>query len=217
VVRFGPFSLTVQKRLLLKDGQPARIGGRALELLIVLLERHNELIGKKELIARVWQRTTVGEGNLAVQMTALRRVLRDGRDGNRFIVNQPSRGYSFVAPVTVADSPVRVAPSAAHPVPPDDVSASVLRLVEVCCTLETSRQLSAAVSVADDIGKGADEILQRGIWALEFARTLFSINSHQSGPSLNGFPTPDGHTMSDSHPLTRRRTKDLARSGGWAH
>jgi len=32
----------------------------------------------------------------------LRRTLRDGREGNRFIINIPARGYSFVAPVAVA-------------------------------------------------------------------------------------------------------------------
>jgi len=35
-------------------------------------------------------------------MSALRRTLRDGRGGNRFIINVPGRGYSFVASVTVA-------------------------------------------------------------------------------------------------------------------
>jgi DNA-binding winged helix-turn-helix (wHTH) protein len=35
-------------------------------------------------------------------MSALRRVLRDGRDGNRFIVNIPGRGYCFVASVEVS-------------------------------------------------------------------------------------------------------------------
>jgi DNA-binding winged helix-turn-helix (wHTH) protein len=35
-------------------------------------------------------------------MSALRRTLRDGRDGNRFIINVPERGYSFVASVQVS-------------------------------------------------------------------------------------------------------------------
>jgi DNA-binding winged helix-turn-helix (wHTH) protein len=35
-------------------------------------------------------------------MSALRRALRDGRDGHRFIVNIPGRGYCFVASVNVS-------------------------------------------------------------------------------------------------------------------
>ena len=31
----------------------------------------------------------------------MRRMLRDGRDGNRFIINIPGRGYCFVASVAV--------------------------------------------------------------------------------------------------------------------
>jgi DNA-binding winged helix-turn-helix (wHTH) protein len=43
----------------------------------------------------------VEPANLTVHISALRRTLRDGRDGNRFIINVPSRGYSFVASVAV--------------------------------------------------------------------------------------------------------------------
>ena len=77
------------------------LGSRALEILIVLLERPGELISKQELMARVWPSIFVEPANLTVHMSALRRMLRDGRDGNRFIINIPGRGYSFVASVTV--------------------------------------------------------------------------------------------------------------------
>ena len=46
---------------------------------------------------RAWE-----PAELTVHMSALRRTLRDGRDGNRFIINVPGRGYSFVASVAVA-------------------------------------------------------------------------------------------------------------------
>jgi DNA-binding winged helix-turn-helix (wHTH) protein len=32
----------------------------------------------------------------------MRRALRDGREGNRFIINIPGRGYRFVAAVQVS-------------------------------------------------------------------------------------------------------------------
>jgi hypothetical protein len=38
---------------------------------------------------------------VAEPSTALRRTLRDGRDGNRFIINIPGRGYRFVASIKV--------------------------------------------------------------------------------------------------------------------
>ena len=44
----------------------------------------------------------VGSRALEILISALRRMLRDGRNGNRFIINIPGRGYCFVAPVVVS-------------------------------------------------------------------------------------------------------------------
>jgi DNA-binding winged helix-turn-helix (wHTH) protein len=101
-VSFGPFRLLPMQFLLLEDGKPVALGSRALEILIVLLERPGELVSKRELMARVWPNVFVEPANLTVHVSALRRTLRDGRDGNRFIINVPGRGYSFVASVALA-------------------------------------------------------------------------------------------------------------------
>jgi DNA-binding winged helix-turn-helix (wHTH) protein len=70
--------------------------------LIVLLERRGELVSKQDPMARVWPNVFVEPNNLTVNMSALRRTLRDGRDGHQFIVNIPGRGYCFVASVDVS-------------------------------------------------------------------------------------------------------------------
>jgi predicted ATPase/DNA-binding winged helix-turn-helix (wHTH) protein len=106
VFEFGPFRLLVAKRLLTKDGEPLPIGGRALELLITLLERAGEVISHKELIASVWPDVTVDDANLRVHIGALRKALGDGRDGMRYLSNVAGRGYCFVAP-TRRSSPVK--------------------------------------------------------------------------------------------------------------
>jgi DNA-binding winged helix-turn-helix (wHTH) protein len=103
-VSFGPFRLLPAQFLLLEGDKPVPLGSRALEILIVLLERHRELVSKQELMARVWPNLFVEPANLTVHVSALRRALRDGRDGNRFIINIPGRGYCFVAPVTLGRS-----------------------------------------------------------------------------------------------------------------
>ena len=104
-VSFGPFRLLPAQFLLLEDDKPVHLGSRALEILIVLLERPGELVSKQDLMARVWPNVFVEPANLTVHMSALRRALRDGRDGNRFIINIPGRGYSFVADVAAAIQP----------------------------------------------------------------------------------------------------------------
>jgi DNA-binding winged helix-turn-helix (wHTH) protein len=101
-VSFGPFCLLPTQFLLQEGDRPVPIGSRALEILIVLLERRGELVSKQDLMARVWPKVFVEPANLTVHMSALRRALRDGRDGNRFIVNIPGRGYCFVASVDMS-------------------------------------------------------------------------------------------------------------------
>ena len=96
---FGPFRLLPTQFLLLDGDEPVHLGSRALEILIVLLERPGELISKQDLMARVWPDIFVEPANLTVHVSALRRALRDGRDGNRFIINVPGRGYCFVTGV----------------------------------------------------------------------------------------------------------------------
>jgi len=102
-ITFGAFRLVLSERRLEKDGRSVRIGSRALDILIVLLERPGDLISKDELTARAWPNTFVEECNLKAQVAALRRVLGDTHDCARHIMNVPGRGYRFVAPVKVSD------------------------------------------------------------------------------------------------------------------
>jgi predicted ATPase/DNA-binding winged helix-turn-helix (wHTH) protein len=97
---FGPFSLFAAERLLKKADEPIPLGGRALDVLIALVERAGEVVAHKELISSVWPDVTVEGANLRAHIAALRKALGDGRDGARYVTNISGRGYCFVAPVT---------------------------------------------------------------------------------------------------------------------
>jgi TolB-like protein/class 3 adenylate cyclase len=79
---------------------PVPIGIRALDVLSVLVERSGSLVTKEEIMAAVWGRTIVENANLTVQISALRRVLDEGRTEGSCIQTVAARGYRFVAPVT---------------------------------------------------------------------------------------------------------------------
>lgn len=96
-IEFGPFRLFPARRLLETDRDMVRIGGRALDILILLVERKGEVVAKQELITQAWPDMAVDEGSLRVQIATLRRSLGDGVDGQHYIVNVPGRGYCFVA------------------------------------------------------------------------------------------------------------------------
>jgi DNA-binding winged helix-turn-helix (wHTH) protein len=96
---FDPFELSIGERVLRRDGQVVPLGDRAFDILTYLADRPGEVIVKQELIDHVWSGVTVGEGSLRVHVSAIRKALRDGQFGNRYIANIKGRGYSFVGTI----------------------------------------------------------------------------------------------------------------------
>jgi predicted ATPase/DNA-binding winged helix-turn-helix (wHTH) protein len=114
---FDRFQVLPRQRLLLEAGRVVRVGSRAFNILLTLVQKPGELIGKTELLARIWPDTHVVDGNLKFQVAALRRVLHDGQDGRRFIKTVQGQGYCFVAPVSATEEkgrPPSVGPARHH-------------------------------------------------------------------------------------------------------
>jgi predicted ATPase/DNA-binding winged helix-turn-helix (wHTH) protein len=113
---FGPFRLSPATREIERDGVHLALGDRALDILIVLVERAGEIVSQRDLMSRVWRELVVTPGNLRVHMTALRKALGEGEAGARYIENITGQGYCFVAPVTrsliAADPASPASPSA---------------------------------------------------------------------------------------------------------
>lgn len=99
VLLFGPYTFHVRQRLILDGDRPLSLGGRALDILQLLVERAGEVVSKDELIARVWPGTVVEAINLRVHIAALRRALGEERAELRYITHVPRQGYRFIAPV----------------------------------------------------------------------------------------------------------------------
>jgi predicted ATPase/DNA-binding winged helix-turn-helix (wHTH) protein len=97
---FGPFRLFPAERRLEKDGRPLRVGGRALDLLIVLVERAGEVVPKYKLLEEVWRDVNVEESSLRFHIKNLRKVLADNQPDASYVTNVPGRGYCFVAPTS---------------------------------------------------------------------------------------------------------------------
>jgi TolB-like protein/Flp pilus assembly protein TadD len=97
--RFGPFHLIPAQRELLFDGAPVGLGSRAFDLLLALVTRHGQLLGKDELMAEVWPGKVVEENNLQAHISALRKILARDVDGLRYLQTAPGRGYRFLANV----------------------------------------------------------------------------------------------------------------------
>ena len=107
---FGPFRLWPGAHLLLEGETPVHIGARAFELLIVLVEHADRIVTKDELFARVWPGLVVDEGNIRTQIALLRKALRDGQGGARYLLTIPGRGYRFVGPLSILGTSRRIEP-----------------------------------------------------------------------------------------------------------
>lgn len=96
---FGPFKLVPQQALLLENGIPVRLGSRVMEILTLLVDRSPETVPHREILDHVWPDTSVDDISLRVNLTALRKALREHERDVRYIVNTPGYGYRFAAPV----------------------------------------------------------------------------------------------------------------------
>ena len=105
VLSFGPFELSIGNRLLTNGAKVVPLGGRAMDILIVLVEQANKVVGRRTLIERVWPTRGAEQVSLRVHISALRKALDRTDPGRRYIANVPGRGYSFVVPVTSLTSP----------------------------------------------------------------------------------------------------------------
>lgn len=97
--QFGPYSVDVAERVLLRDGRPVSLPPKAFDLLIVLVQNSGHLLEKDELMRRLWPDTFVEEANLSNNISLLRRALGDDAGKHVYIETVPRRGYRFIAEV----------------------------------------------------------------------------------------------------------------------
>lgn len=109
---FGQWRLLPRTRTLVAGGERIVIGGRAVDILLALIEAGGEIVDRDTLIARAWPGRIVEETNLAVQISALRKAF--GAEGAEIIFTEPGRGYRFGGSLQPATAPTR-SPAAATP------------------------------------------------------------------------------------------------------
>lgn len=95
--RFGPYRLDARTRELRRGDEPVALTARAFDVLLVLIEHRDRVVGRDELLSTVWAGRVVEENNLTQAIAALRRAFGTGPQDHRYIVTVPGRGYQFVA------------------------------------------------------------------------------------------------------------------------
>ena len=155
-VSFGRFRFDLRRRELFRDESSVRLGGRALDVMHALAAAKGDVVSKTDLLARVWPGMAVGENNLQVQISLLRKTLQEDTSGESYLVTVPGRGYRLVGLDTLAQGPAL----------PDKPSIAVLPFE----------------NMSDDPGQDyfADGIVEDIITALCRIRWLFVIARNSS-------------------------------------
>lgn len=163
VYHFGPFRLDIGERRLLRVGEIIPLPGKVFDTLRVLVEHHNHLVRKKELMKAVWPDSVVEEGNLDHNVSTIRKALGQLHSGVKYVETVPRQGYRFIGPVEVS----RTAPSVA--LPATEIPSS-------SCLVERDEQLLELRAAFERAASGTRQVVlitgEPGIGKTTLARTF---------------------------------------------
>jgi DNA-binding winged helix-turn-helix (wHTH) protein/tetratricopeptide (TPR) repeat protein len=106
-VRFGPFELDAAANELREEGRIRRLPAQPFRILMLLTGRPGQIVTRQEIRHCLWgdRKYVDVDGGINFCLNQIRAALRDPAESSRYIKTYPRNGYSFIAPVTIADSP----------------------------------------------------------------------------------------------------------------
>lgn len=128
---FDDYQLDEQRRELTRQGQAVAIGPQVFDLLVQLVSHRDRVLGRDELLARVWNGKVVSESTITSHINAVRKAIGDSGEEQRLLRTVARKGYRFVGEVREAASgpapaAAATAPAASGPALPDKPSITVL-------------------------------------------------------------------------------------------
>ena len=97
---FGGFRVDTHERRLLRDGEVVPLTPKVFDTLLVLVQNSGHILGKDEVLKLVWPNSAVEEGNIARNISTLRKALGESPVDHEYVETVPWRGYRFVANVS---------------------------------------------------------------------------------------------------------------------
>src|SRR3984893_7045376 len=169
---FGRCRVLPQQRQLFADGAPVKLGGRAFDVLMALIEARGAVVSKEALMARVWPGRIIEENSLAAQIAALRAAFGAERELIRTV---SGRGYQFTGEIrTLAASPNKAGAGVATAehvsvLPPTNAPKPVSELIGRDAEVEEVLRLAGAHRLLTLTGAGG---IGKTTLALALAREL---------------------------------------------
>jgi pimeloyl-ACP methyl ester carboxylesterase/DNA-binding winged helix-turn-helix (wHTH) protein len=102
IFRFADFELDRNAYELRSEGRPVKLERIPLDLLFLLIDRHDQLVTREEILERIWGKEVFLDADSAINSAVrkIRRALHDDPEVPRFVATVPTRGYRFIAAVS---------------------------------------------------------------------------------------------------------------------
>jgi pimeloyl-ACP methyl ester carboxylesterase/DNA-binding winged helix-turn-helix (wHTH) protein len=102
IVRFADFELDRNAYELRSEGRPVKLERIPLDLLFLLIDRHDQLVTREEILERIWGKEVFLDADSAINSAVrkIRRALHDDPEAPRFVATVRTRGYRFIAAVS---------------------------------------------------------------------------------------------------------------------
>ncbi len=99
-LKFGDYELNAASYELTRKGRAIKLERIPMELLMLLLERRGQLVGRDEIVQKLWGENVFldVDNSINTAIRKLRRILRDNPRRPTFLLTVVGKGYRFVAP-----------------------------------------------------------------------------------------------------------------------
>src|SRR5262249_44708197 len=95
------FELDLRAYELRRGGRPLKLERIPMELLLLLVQRHGELVSREQIVEKVWGKDVFldTDNSINAAIRKIRQVLKDDPEAPRFVQTVTGRGYRFIAPI----------------------------------------------------------------------------------------------------------------------
>jgi len=101
---FEQFTLDTKEYKFTEHGKSVSLEPRVFGVLAYLLEHHEHIVSKEELIDSLWDGRVITDSALNTCIRSVRRALSDDREKQAFIRTFPKRGFQFVGSVDIEEA-----------------------------------------------------------------------------------------------------------------
>ena len=102
---FESCQLDIERRELKRDGELLNLRPKVFDVLALLIEQHERVVSKDELMNEVWPGRYISETTLSSSIKELRKALGDTGKEQQFIKTVHGKGFRFIADITEAQAP----------------------------------------------------------------------------------------------------------------